>query len=535
MYILLLFSKFCTVILNFQSEAEPPTTDDYEGGEYIWIALALVVICLFVVRYYMKRYVLRLMNKTSEKATYSEPLELQVSEKKAKHQPTFIELDHNSKHETAIALREDFVKNAFLLFRKKYFYGILGCLLYFILPLILGKLGGDDSMNEDLAAAIMGLPIIYFIYISLVYLFHRKQFRAENANFGVRFEHPVRTLLRRVVNPEFEKYFTIIFIITMISIGFTGVPVDDGNGNITEIKPSIWVTIGYVLAGVIHAYLIIKIRRQSQQVSNTSLLILRVFGGKKQVQLTFGKLTQFWKHIGSWFTIVDPSFIGRQYRTFTLKSLLTIASVFIGAFFVVILLSKYIVSTLRYLLPIDGASDSEIEVFFMIPSIILAWALYFKYWKFKISRSYAKDHDGIKSKIAKVMDKPRKQDMTFKNLPMFCFDNTWKLAVSEFIKNSKVILMDLRGFSSERKGCEYEIDFLLDTFKINGILFLVDEASDKQLVQSTINERWEYLRINSPNINLDRPEAKIFVSKMQDENEVQTLIDHLIEAANNTN
>ena len=535
MLILLLLSKFCAFFLFIQDDAIPDINSEYDGGENIWIALALVVICLFVVRYYMKRYVLRLMNKTSEKVISSEPIELDTSEKKAKNKPTYIELDHNSKHENAIALREGFVKKAFLLFRKKYFYGILGCVLYFILPLMLGKIGGDDAMNEDLAAAIMGLPVTYFVYISLVYIFHRKQFRAENANFGVRLEHPVRTLLRRVVNPEFEKYFTIIFIITMVSISVTGIPLDDGNGKITEIKPSIWVTIGYILAGLLHTYLIIKIRRQSQQVSNMSMLILRVFGDKKQVLLTFGRLTNFWKHIGTWFTIVDTSFIARQYRIFSLKTLLIIASVFIGAFFLVMAFSKYIVSTLRYLLPIDNASDSEIEVFFMIPSIILAWALYFKYWKFKISRSYAKDYEGIKNKIAKVIDKPRKQDMTFKNLPMFCFDNTWKLAVSEFIKNSKVILMDLRGFSSERKGCEYEIDFLLDTFSINGILFLVDVSSDKELVQNTINERWEYLRINSPNINLEHPEAKIFVSKMQDENEVQTLIDHLIEAASNPN
>ena len=534
MSILLLLSKFYAIILNFQDNSKPQVASDYDAGENIWIAMTLVVICLFVVRFYMKRYVLRLMNKTSEKATYSEPIELESSEEKAKHQPTFIELDRNSKHDNATALREDFVKKAFLLFRKKYFYGVFGCLLYFSLPLILGIIGGDGFMNDDLMVSLLGFPILYFVYITLVYLFHRKQFRAENAKFGVRFEHPGITLLRKIVNPEFEKYFTIGFILIMVSIGVTGIPIDDGYGNLTDVRPSLWVTIGYVLAGIIHAFLIVKIRRQSQQVSNTSLLILRVFGDKKQVLLTFGRLTNFWKHIGSWFTIVDPSFIGRQYRLFKIKTLLTIAGIFIAAFILVLFFSKNIVSTLRYLLPIDGASDSKIEIFFMIPSIVLAWALYFKYWKFRISRSYAKDHESIKRKIAKVMEKPRKQDMTFKNLPMFCFDNTWQLAVSEFIKNSKVILMDLRGFSSERKGCEYEIDFLLDTFPINGILFLVDVASDKHLVQTTINERWEYLRINSPNMNLEHPEAKIFVSEMQDEDEVQTIIDYLIEAADNT-
>jgi hypothetical protein len=160
--------------------------------------------------------------------------------------------------------------------------------------------------------------------------------------------------------------------------------------------------------------------------------------------------------------------------------------------------------------------------------MILAWVIYLQYYRFKIARSYAKNLEHIRKKLNKTLRRPRKLDLSFKNLPMFCYANTWKLAVSEFIKNSSVILMDLRGFSVERKGCEYEIDFLLDTFPINQILFLADAKNDQSLIQKTIMNRWEYLREHSPNMHLETPKARIFISDDQDKMDVQSIIDLLI-------
>ena len=71
--------------------------------------------------------------------------------------------------------------------------------------------------------------------------------------------------------------------------------------------------------------------------------------------------------------------------------------------------------------------------------------------------------------------------------------------------------MDLRGFSEKRKGCEYEIDFLFDTFPINRILFLVDNDTDRNFISQTILDRWDYLRVNSPNLSITEPVAKIFI------------------------
>ena len=47
-----------------------------------------------------------------------------------------------------------------------------------------------------------------------------------------------------------------------------------------------------------------------------------------------------------------------------------------------------------------------------------------------------------------------------------CYDNTWKIAVAEFVSVANVVLMDLRGYSTNRKGCDYEVDLLLDQMPI---------------------------------------------------------------------
>ena len=524
---------------NLQVEEEyVPAEPIDDGGGFFLVALVLWFITLFISRRFMLKHVLKVMNKSSELEASGEPEILKAKEVKAKSQPHFIYLNEATDRTTAIELREQYVKNSFILFRKKYLYGVLASLFYIFIPIGFAKLGGTESQTivNDQLEMIAGLAILYFIYITLVYYFHRKQYRAENARFGIRLEHPAVTLIRKIVNPQWESYFNILIILMLINIGVFGFSGKDFEGNPVEHSNTIWTTIGYVLAALIHLWLIIKIRKENKHFPNLSLLILRVFGDKKQVLLTFGRITNFWKHIGVWFTVVDPSFIARKYRTFTFRTFFTLLFIFIIAFFIGMNLAPHIAPIIKSLAPVGHASDAEIEEFAIIPGILIAWFLYFRYWKFMTSRSYAKNKDDIQKKIDRVMSKPRKTDMTFKNLPMFCYANTWKIAVNEFIKNSKVILMDLRGFSSERKGCEYEIDFLLDTFKINGVIFLVDVASDKDLVQRTITERWEYLRVNSPNLNIDMPTAKIFTSDSQNETEVQSIIDHLLETAhNNTN
>lgn len=519
---------FQKVFISLFMQQDSPIKTIEDNGEFLLIAMAIWLVSLFIIRWRISKFVLRTMNKSSKKTVNAEPEELLASEIKAKNKPVFEDLNKNSNHELAIKKREQFVKNAFLLFRKKYFYGLLAILIYIVLPFGLYKLSGQEASDESLGTIVI-LIGFYFVLINFNYYFYRKQFRAQDANFGVRFEHPYVTILRKIVNPTMEAYLTFLVVYVIFSFGLQEVGLIESATDTEVFIKNTLFGIGLLLASIFHLYTFFKIRRIAQKVPNIALLILRVFGDKKQTSLTFGKITNFWKHFGSWFTVADPSYMKRQNSFFTFKTLFTLVFLFFAAVILGLIIDSYLSPILKSIFP--GTSDEQASEFAFIPGMVAAWILYFQYLRFKISRSYAKDIEDIRKKLHKTLHRPRKLDLTYKNLPMFCYDNTWKLAVSEFIKNSNVILMDLRGFSAERKGCEYEIDFLLDTFTINNILFLVDANSNSAFVQKTILARWEYLRKQSPNINLKNPSARIFVSDTQDESDVQSIIDLLIVSA----
>tara|TARA_R110002020_G_scaffold184944_7_gene382250 strand:+ start:2744 stop:4363 length:1620 start_codon:yes stop_codon:yes gene_type:complete len=515
---------FSFIAQQEMEEAVEASADFLLVGFFVWL------VSIFLIRWLMLKYVLKLMNKKSSIVKTEIPPELNASEIKAKQKPTILSYDKNSDRLGAIEKREKYVKNAFVIFRKKYLYTVLACAVYLIVPLIFNRLDTYSIFNEDenddgfyMMLFIYFLVICYALYILLVYWFYRRQFRPENTKFGFRLELPTSTLLRTLTNPRWESYISILLISMFFIIGLIMLFPEE------QAKPFPWFTWGIFVSIAFHIFLKILVYRKSQQTVNVKLLILRVFGDKKNILFTFGRLTRFWEHFGSWFTVVDPSFLARKYRTFTLRTLLILVFIFIYGIILSLGIEELMKLSIERFNIGNNLSDSEISDYSFLPGIIISWLTYMIYWRFTIWRSYVKNLPQIQRRIQRVIKKPRKLDLRFKNLPMFCYDNTWKLAVSEFVKNSNVVLMDLRGFSAERKGCEYEVDFLLDTFPINNILFVIDDNEARPIVEQLISDRWEFIRTTSPNLNLEKPIARILAISLGDEGDVQTIIDLLLE------
>ena len=318
------FLKNFIVLSLFQDS----TTSD-EGGEFILLSLAIWLISLFIVRWRISKFILRMMNKTSNKTVNDQPDELKASEVKAKNKPLFEDLTKDSDRSLAKEMRELFVKRAFLLFRKKLFFGLLAVLMYFIIPFGLNYLIGDSNSDKnEMPDIIIGFIILYLIFICLNYYFYRKQFRAQDAHFGIRFEHPYVTLLRKIVNPTIEAYLSFFVIFIIFGFGLMAIGLIEPEESFKNAPLNTWFGIGLIIASLIHLFTFFKIRRIAQKEPNQALLILRVFGDKKQAELTFGKITNFWKHFGSWFTVADPSFIKRQNGFFTFKTLFTLLILF---------------------------------------------------------------------------------------------------------------------------------------------------------------------------------------------------------------
>jgi hypothetical protein len=78
------------------------------------------------------------------------------------------------------------------------------------------------------------------------------------------------------------------------------------------------------------------------------------------------------------------------------------------------------------------------------------------------------------------------------------------------LSNADAILMDLRGFTPERRGCAYEIGELIDRFPIERVLFLVHENADRESLYALIRERWAAMRESSPNCGARHPLLKVY-------------------------
>ena len=112
-----------------------------------------------------------------------------------------------------------------------------------------------------------------------------------------------------------------------------------------------------------------------------------------------------------------------------------------------------------------------------------------------------------------------------------CYDNTWKLAVATYTQLADAVLMDLRGFSEERKGCAYEVDFLFDNVAVEKVVFLI-QPDTVDIVTRLIEERWEYLKVKSPNLKTKDPVITVYIANRENSRDIQAILDLVLSKTN---
>jgi hypothetical protein len=113
----------------------------------------------------------------------------------------------------------------------------------------------------------------------------------------------------------------------------------------------------------------------------------------------------------------------------------------------------------------------------------------------------------------------------------FCRSDTWQATMQRLAAVSDVVLMDLRSFSSSNTGCLDEIGYLLDGVDLAHVVFLVDESTDRPLLDASLQAAWQQARLDSPNREVPQPVARLFYVHRQSEREIVALLRHLLSAA----
>jgi hypothetical protein len=153
------------------------------------------------------------------------------------------------------------------------------------------------------------------------------------------------------------------------------------------------------------------------------LLVLRVFGDRARTGALFERIASRWQRFGPVTTIAAP----------------------------------------------DAAADT------VDPGDLLRFAMG------RIAEGFVTSKDELVQQLA-TMDVEPDRDGRYRIHEFCCRDDTWQATVVALIVRADAIVMDLRGFTAERHGAEFELQQLAERASADRVVLVVDASTDRALV-----------------------------------------------------
>jgi hypothetical protein len=253
-------------------------------------------------------------------------------------------------------------------------------------------------------------------------------------------------------------------------------------GWIMAVPPTLMAAIVCVFFAVAERRSVGEKRRAAAQ--GRRLLVLRVFGVFGNTQSLFRLVTARWQCSGPILTIADPGYARLQFAEGRFLVLL--------AAFVPLLL---ILSMTFFMVVLDIRFLAACFVVFYIPFLTVYFA---RQW-LALHERFAHTDDAIRERIVFESGREGVLAARYHQGTVFCLDDTWKPALRELADWADIVLMDLRAFTQEHQGCQYELAFLIDRFPLERAVLLVSESTDRELLKAVLSEHWQRAAISSPN------------------------------------
>ena len=104
----------------------------------------------------------------------------------------------------------------------------------------------------------------------------------------------------------------------------------------------------------------------------------------------------------------------------------------------------------------------------------------------------------------------RDPDWRFRVFEFFCHADTWQTVLRRLARESDLVLMDLRGFTSTNKGCIFELNELLDAVRLERLLLVVDHTTDEGFLTVVLRQGWVHISASSPNRTDASPRVRLY-------------------------
>lgn len=88
-------------------------------------------------------------------------------------------------------------------------------------------------------------------------------------------------------------------------------------------------------------------------------------------------------------------------------------------------------------------------------------------------------------------------DGRFRVTEFCCRDSTWQATVVELMLRADAVIMDVRGISAARQGCEFELQQLATRLPPQRLVLVVDDTTDSNILQAAFGEGLNEVRMVS--------------------------------------
>jgi hypothetical protein len=116
----------------------------------------------------------------------------------------------------------------------------------------------------------------------------------------------------------------------------------------------------------------------------------------------------------------------------------------------------------------------------------------------RLARSYISSGADLDRRLAGLDHLPD-PDGRYRVNEFFCRADTWQQTVTRLMAQSDLVVMDLRAFTSEKKGVLFELGALIDVVPLHRVVLLIDQTTDQPLLTQTLAHLWPRMNPQSPN------------------------------------
>jgi len=149
----------------------------------------------------------------------------------------------------------------------------------------------------------------------------------------------------------------------------------------------------------------------------------------------------------------------------------------------------------------------------------------------RLKEFFIETHGDLERRVASLRTR-RDPDGSFRTELLFCNGGSWRETVRRLMTDSHGVVMDLRSFNRQNRGCIFELQTLLDFVAVSRIMLIVESRpgpaqTDVEFLQEVMTEGWTHLAVASPNHMIAEPVLRLIDAASGDARAVALIIREL--------